>query len=244
MKRGRWVGDALLAAATAAVCAPALAYRPFDGNDAAVAAEGQIGIEFEPIGYVREGASRSLIAPEVVFIYGFTKNWEASIQGEAVHGMTEDLRPHALRGTGVLAKGVLREGSLQDKSGPSLATEIGILLPEANGDRGAGASVGLIASQRFDTLTVHLNLAGGLTRQNRGQLFAGVIVEGPHEWPMRPVAEVMRERDFGGDTVVSGLVGAIWEVSDGVAVDAAYRHGRVGEQRLNEIRAGVSFSFP
>jgi hypothetical protein len=58
------------------------------------------------------------------------------------------------------------------------------------------------------------------------------------------VAEVLRERDFGGDTVVSGLIGAIWEVSDGLALDGGYRHGRVGDRKLNEIRAGVSLSFP
>jgi hypothetical protein len=237
------VGGALLVAA-AEVCAPALAYRPFDGNDAAVADQGQIGIEFEPVGYVHEGVSRSLIAPQVVFIYGFATNWEASLQGEASHGLTDDLRPHALLDTKVSAKGVLREGSLQDKSGPSLATEVSVLLPEAGGDRGAGAGLALIASQRFEAVTVHLNLAGTLTRQKDGDLFTGIIVEGPREWPVRPVAEVLRERDFGGDTVVSGLIGAIWEVSDRIALDGGYRHGRVGDRKLKEFRAGMSISLP
>jgi hypothetical protein len=173
--------SALLAALLVAACPPAFAYRPFDGTDAAVADEGKVEIELGPIGYVHEGASRSLIAPQAVLNYGFAKNWEAVLEGEAVHGLTDDLPRHALLGTKVSAKGVLREGSLQDKSGPSLATEIGVLLPESNGDHGAGASLALIASQRFETLTVHLNVAGALTRGNHGDVFTGVIVEGPRE---------------------------------------------------------------
>ena len=239
-----WLRSAPVAAALITVCSPASAYRPFDGTDAAVAEEGQFEIELGPVGYVREGSSQSLIAPQAVFNYGFAKNWETVLESEAVHGMTGDLPAHALLGTKVSVKGVLREGSLQDKPGPSLATELGILLPEVNGDHGAGTSLALVASQRFEPVTIHLNLAGALTRENHGDLFTSVIVEGPREWPVRPVAEVLRDRDFGGDTVVSGLIGAIWEVRDSLALDAGYRHGRVGDQKLNELRAGITFSFP
>ena len=45
-------------------------------------------------------------------------------------------------------KGVLREGALQDKTGPSLATEFGVLLPGIRDDPGIGASLAGILSQR------------------------------------------------------------------------------------------------
>jgi hypothetical protein len=49
---------------SAMACNPgAFAYRPFDGTDAAVADTGDIEVEFEPVGYLREGSDRTLVAP-------------------------------------------------------------------------------------------------------------------------------------------------------------------------------------
>jgi hypothetical protein len=45
----------------------ALAYRPFDGTDAAIAEPGQIEIELGPAQYLQEGSERTLVAPTVVF---------------------------------------------------------------------------------------------------------------------------------------------------------------------------------
>jgi hypothetical protein len=46
-------------------------------------------------------------------------------------------------------KSVLREGTLQDKTGASVATEVGALLPTINGDdSGMGVEGSLIVSQR------------------------------------------------------------------------------------------------
>jgi hypothetical protein len=60
--------EAVAALAAAAVLAgwsgAALAYRPFDGSDAAVAATGEIEIELGPVEYLREGAERTLFAPD------------------------------------------------------------------------------------------------------------------------------------------------------------------------------------
>jgi len=58
------------------------------------------------------------------------------------------------RGTGLAEdsatlKGVLREGVLQEKSGPSIATEFGVLLPGIRADRGTGATLAGILSQQF-----------------------------------------------------------------------------------------------
>ena len=220
------------------------AYRPFVGTDAAVAAPGEMEIEIGP-SYLREGSADSLIAPQVVVNIGLAERWEAVFEGQAEHGLSEDNRRSSIVGAGAFLKGILREGSLQDKPGPSIATEFGVLLPGINGQPGTGASVAGIMSQRWTWGTVHFNVAGALTRQHHGDLFVGVIVEGPYDWPVRPVAEVYRERDFGGLTTTSGLIGAIWQVRENLSFDFGLRKGRTNDdQTVNEVRAGMTFSFP
>ena len=56
----------------------AWAYRPFDGTDAAVAETGEVEIELGPVEYLREGAERTLLAPNVRINYGFIPGWEAA----------------------------------------------------------------------------------------------------------------------------------------------------------------------
>jgi hypothetical protein len=219
------------------------AYRPFVGTDAAVAAPGEMEIEIGP-SYLREGSTCSVTAPAVVANLGLAERWEAVFEGEAEHGLSADNRRSSLVGAGAFLKGTLREGVLQDKSGPSIATEFGLLLPGINDEPGTGASLAAIVSQRWTWGTVHLNVAGALTRQHHGDLFVGAIVEGPYDWTVRPVAEVFRERDFGGLTTTSGLIGAIWQVRDNLSVDFGLRKARANDQAVNEVRAGLTFSFP
>ena len=85
---------------------------------------------------------------------------------------------------------------LQDQTGPSIATEFGVLLPDSVGDTRFGASIAGIVSQRWDWGTAHLNVAGQLTRDQRADLFTGIILEGPYKWPVRPVAEFFYEEEF------------------------------------------------
>ena len=67
-------------------------------------------------------------------------------------------------------KTVLREGTLQNKTGPSIATEFGVLLPNSRGDSGLGASLAGIVSQRWDWGAIHLNGVASLTREHHGDL--------------------------------------------------------------------------
>src|ERR1043165_4375985 len=60
----------------------ALAYRPFDGTDAAVAARGEVEIEWQPAGVARSPDQKTLIAPAVVYNYGFAKNWELVLESQ------------------------------------------------------------------------------------------------------------------------------------------------------------------
>jgi hypothetical protein len=224
----------------------ALAYRPFDGTDAAIAEPGQVEIELGPAQYLQEGTERTLVAPTVVFNYGLSERWELVLQSEAVHSLMEESSKTSLVGNGLFLKALVREGSLQGQPGPSIATEFGFLLPGINDDptSGTGGSLAGIVSQQWPWLTVHLNAAVAITRQQTEDAFFGVIVEGPRAWPLRPVAEVFYERDFGGVTTTSALVGAIWQVRDNIAFDVGLRGAQVNDQPLREVRFGVTFGFP
>jgi hypothetical protein len=244
MKRATAAGMATLACAVVSAWPrAAAAYRPFDGTDAAVTDKGEMEIELEPLGYLREGSDHALIAPAARFNYGFADRWEAVLEGQAEHGLSGTKRSN-LVGNMASLKGVLREGSLQDKPGPSVATEAALLLPGAGDEPGVGSSLAGIVSQQWPFLTLHLNVVAAVTRQQHGDVFLSAIIEGPHEWTVRPVAEVFHERDFGSITTTSGLIGAIWQVRRNLAFDAALRHASVNDHTLDEVRAGLTFSFP
>jgi hypothetical protein len=219
------------------------AYRPFDGTDAAVAETGEMEIELGPVEYLRAGAERTLLAPDLRINYGFIPGWEAALEGKLTHGLTAGIPGTSLVESQALLKGVLREGSLQEKPGPSIATEFGVLLPGINDQHGAGAVLNGIISQRWDWGTIHLNAQIELTREQHADYFLDSIVEGPHDWPVRPVAEFFYESDVSVFRTGSALVGAIWQVRDNVAVDFGVRGARINGQTADEIRAGVTFAF-
>ena len=238
-------GVAAWAAATALTfwCGEVRAYRPFDGTDAAVAETGEIEIELGPVEYLRAGAERALLAPDLRINYGFILGWEAALEGKLTHGLTAGVPGTSLVESQALLKGLLHEGSLQEKQGPSIATEFGALLPEINDQHGAGAVLNGIVSQRWDWGTTHLNVQVELTRQQHVDYFLDTIVEGPHDWVVRPVTEVFYESDVSLFRTGSALVGAIWQVQDNIAVDFGLRGARINGQTAGEIRAGVTFAF-
>jgi hypothetical protein len=234
---------ALAAAGVTLWCGEAVAYRPFDGTDAAVADTGDVEIELGPVEYLRAGAERTLLAPDLRTNYGFIPGWEAALEGKLTHGLTAGIPGTSLVESQALLKGVLREGSLQEKPGPSIATEFGVLLPGINDQHGTGAVLNGIVSQRWDWGTIHLNAQIELTRQQHADCFLDSIIEGPHDWPVRPVAEFFYESDVSVFRTGSALVGAIWQVRDNVAVDFGVRGARINRQTAGEIRAGVTFAF-
>lgn len=224
-------------------CDGATAFRPFDGTDAAVADTGKVEIELGPVEYRREGASRTLFAPSTRVNYGFASDWEAVIEGRVSHGLSEDVRGTGLMEDSATLKSVLREGVLQEKPGPSIATEFGVLLPGVQADRGTGAMLASIVSQQWEGLTFHLNAAASLTREQHADLFLGIIAEGPRDWSVRPVAEVFYDRDFGETRTRSALIGAIWQINDDVAADVGLRGARLNDHTACETRAGITFAF-
>src|ERR1700733_6967695 len=101
---------------------PAAAYRPFDGTDAAVANLNEVEIELQPAGPRQEGPQSTLIAPEVVFNYGFAERWEMVLQGQVETPLSPG-GPSTLAATGAFLKYVIQPGVLQGQSGISIATE-------------------------------------------------------------------------------------------------------------------------
>src|SRR5260221_13179194 len=132
-----------LAAALTVHAGLALAYRPFDSTDADVARAGEAEIELGPLQTLREGSKRSVQAPAMIANIGLSKDRELVIEGR--HAVALDREPgeprSALVDNGVFIKQVLRRGVLQEESGPSVATEYGVLLPSVNGEHGTGLSV-------------------------------------------------------------------------------------------------------
>jgi hypothetical protein len=238
---GRLCATLLLAMLTA----PALAYRPFDSTDADVAGPGEFELELGPIGWLREGADKFRVAPAVVANLGLP--WRSELVLEGQRQVALDPAPgepgSAIVDTGLFVKTVLREGALQDKAGPSVAAEYGLLLPEVHGESGTGASVAGIVSQRWTAGTLHLNAALAWNRDHEPDLFLGAILEGPYSWPVRPVAEVFGEQASGGPRTTSGLVGAIWRARDDFTLDAGLRFAHTGDELVREVRLGLTWTF-
>ena len=239
----RLASGSVIALSLTAWSAPASAYRPFDGTDAAVAAPGEVEIELQPAGRLREGGNTTLVAPATVLNYGLSEGWEAVFEGQGQTPLSPS-GPTSLTAAGAFLKHVLQPGSLQDKTGPSVATEFGVLLPDSTGSSGAGAKLAGIVSQRWDWGTIHLNAATALTRDHHGDVFLGGIIEGPSKWAVRPVAEFFYENEFGKAETISGLIGLIWRVRDNLSFDVGLRHALTNGHPVNEVRAGLTFGFP
>ena len=134
----------------------AFAYRPFDGTDAAVAAPGELEVELQPAGVQHEQGTQTLIAPWTVLNIGLSEGWEAVFEGRGETPLSPS-GPTELTTAGAFLKHIVVPGSLQDKSGPSVATEFGVLLPDSRGDSGVGVSWAGIVSQRWDWGTINFN---------------------------------------------------------------------------------------
>lgn len=233
----------VMAVATAGSPHGALAYRPFDSTDAAIAAPGEFEIELGPAGYLKDGSGRILVAPAAILNLGIADNWEVVVEGRGhttLHPVSTQTR---LVDDQISLKGILREGSLQNKSGPSVAAEFAVLLPEVNGTHGAGAAAAAIMSQRWPWGSLHFNAEATLTRDQTAEIFIGGIAEGPSDWKVRPVAEVLYEREIGRSEKISGLIGAIWQLKDNLAIDLGIRHANTATQTENEVRLGLTLSF-
>lgn len=223
----------------------AVAYRPFNSTDADVVKKGELEFEIGPIGYLQEENERFIVAPAIIANAGLFDQWELVLEGRnRIRASTGTDKPRDELGDAALSlKGMLRKGSLQDASGLSVATEVGTLLPTTEPGSGFGALAALILSHRCAIGAAHFNGGGFLGRTHHPGAFAGLIIEGPLTWPVRPVAEGFLEREFDVSTIGSGLAGFIWRAGDNLSFDGAVRAGRAFDMRLAEVRAGLTWAF-
>jgi hypothetical protein len=221
----------------------AFAYRPFDSTDPAVADPGELEIEFSPVSFRRGDAGDTWIASQLKVNYGIAPNWEFVIESQGEHPQFDGLQS-VMVDNAVFLKHVVREGTLQEQPGPSIAIEVGALLPGINDESGVGAEVAGIIGGLWSWGAVYVTAAAALNREQKGEMFLGAIIEGPLDWTVRPVAEIVYEREFGTSSeVFAGLLGIIWEAREGLAFDLAVRQAAVDGEPETEIRAGLTFAF-
>jgi hypothetical protein len=234
----------VIAAIVAFWSATAAAYRPFNSTDGDAAKLGSVELEIGPLGYVQLGPQRYLVAPALVANLGIVERTELVLEGRNFVRLAGAGPDWQLADAAFSVKTVLREGCLQDATGPSVATEVGVLFPASSGDSGIGGSAALIVSQRVDAGTAHLNAGVAITREHNADAFGGLILEGPFTWKLRPVFEALVESEAHVTTRYSGLGGAIWRVSEDLSLDVAFRHVFSSEGDSNEVRAGLTWDFP
>lgn len=234
-------------ASVVAFAGTAHAYRPFDGTDADVTERGKFELELGPTHFYREADRNYLFAPAAVLNLGIFERTELVVDyaTTVALGALDPGEPR-VRATDsdVLVKHVFREGILQGATGPSIATELGPLLPDVNGTAAFGASLDVITSYQWSVGTIHWNEWGQYTREHDLSLFSGVILEGPHTWTVRPVVELFVDHDFDAETTCSGLAGAIWTVRDSLSVDVAGRMASIDGVRAYEARFGFTWAVP
>jgi hypothetical protein len=224
----------------------AVAYRPFDGTDADVAQPGEVELEIGPAGYRQEGASRFVIAPAVVANYGFAPGFEAVLEARQELQLSPGSHPWQVQDAAFSVKSMLRRGSLQGGAGLSVALEIGMLAPGFESE--FGTHVGSILSLQSPAMTLHLNLGNNIFYSVRYEASTSLILEGPFSWRLRPVAELLLEREFAERSpheglATSGLLGTIGRYSDALSFDVAVRFARTPGGRAGEIRAGFTWDF-
>nr|HEX4319246.1 hypothetical protein [Kofleriaceae bacterium] len=225
-------------AVTAFAARPAAAYRPFDETDGDTAELDTVELEIGPTQLARSTGSGAATTgvPTGVWNYGFSDGFELVVD-------LDGHIPLAHAGSGrldsdVLVKHVLREGVLQGASGPSIALEIGPLLPTVPQlDDEGGFSADLIISNRIGPITTHVNLFGEATRDRHVDGTLGTIVEAPTTWKLRPVGEIY----YGNATGISVLAGAIWTWRKHVVFDGAVRYGDDDGHGFVEGRLGLTW---
>ena len=225
--------------------ASARAYRPFDETDADVAETHDIELELGPVGYLHQPTGSTFI-PGFILNYGVVHRVELVFDAHDAFlfgGPDVQARRRQLDSE-LSAKVVVREGVLQDRPGPSVALEVGALLPTVPVAGGAGLAVTAIASERWPALALHLNTEWDHTRDGTYAFIGGLIIEGPDAWTVRPVSEFFVDHQTDLPVTVSGLAGAIWRATPHLSFDTAFRLAYQGSAQEIEIRVGLTWSFP
>jgi hypothetical protein len=200
----------------------------------------EVEIELGYFNLAHAGGTNTITTPSLVLNYGVVKNLE--LVGE----FRLDVRPDVeITDPALSAKGIVKEGVLQDKPGLSVAVEASLLLPSTlSGERGVGFEVVGIVSGKLAPITLHVNGGGGVDRA--GRLFGiwGVIGELPIHERVRLVGEVNGESIEGERPNNSALIGVIWQpTSKNLFLDAGVRRGISAAAPDWQFTIGLTFGF-
>jgi hypothetical protein len=217
------------------------AYRPYDSTDADVAEDDELEIELGWRDLKLEPDEEQALG--AVFNFGIGHEREIVLEGEWQRYESQATGTQsAIADVGLFLKQVHRAGSLQGESGVSVASECGVLIPTKAEDSGPGGECTLIASHNSSMLSWHANAGIAYETDHRWASTLGLIVEGPESWRIRPGLELLREEVAGESAEVSVLVGAVWNASDGLAFDLAYRRAIEPSSEPSEWRIGMTWS--
>ena len=219
-------------------------YRPFISTDAAVVERARMEIELGYLTLVRTQGEHTFMIPQVVLNYGLTQTVELVGEFKGEEGPETGLQ---LVDPALSLKAVLREGILQEKAGVSVAVELGLLLPSTvPGEQRFGFQGVGIVSLRISPFTFHLNLGGGVDREETRPFGVwGVITELPIGTTVRLVEKVDGKSVHGQAANNSGLLGVLWQPPWLKAVvDAGIRRGFSRGAPDWLFTTGLTFSFP
>ncbi|MBI1852770.1 MAG: hypothetical protein HYR85_20710 [Planctomycetes bacterium] len=227
-----------------AAASTAFAYRPFRTTDAAIAEPGRVEIEYGAIGVEQNGPETTLRTSDLRLDLGVADRFEFVLQGASAKREGES--DSDLVDPAAFVKAIVRRGVLQRESGPSLAVQSGVLLPETiDGSRRTGLETLAIASDRFGDLTLHLDAGMAVDREEHdAQAVWGVVVEHSLTSQLRVAAEVFGETQASGSPDDSALVGAILDFPEqGIALDSGFRAGLTDGAEDWSVTVGVTIAF-
>ncbi|PQA85862.1 hypothetical protein [Hyphococcus luteus] len=242
-----------IAAFIAVLLAPkeADAYRPFESTDADVVKRGELEIELGPLTVERDDGRTAYIAPSLVANYGLTDTLELVGEFELERPPDESWR---VADPGVFLKALLKEGALQNRSGLSIAAEVGALLPESGasdppdqiggGGNDLGGEAVLIASGALASFTYHINVGGGVDRAGNAFWTWGVIGELSVSDKLTLAGEVAAEDAAGAAPDRSVLFGARFQPKQSsIVFDLGVRRGLSSASPEWAATAGLTFGF-
>lgn len=218
----RWALVACVAMSVLGDPGTARAYL-LDANDATTAEK--VELELQPVGWYQtfgDEGERYLIAPSFMLYVGLTEGWDVILLGRGYVGLDPGLTNYSVSETVLLTRIMLRDGNYHgDEDGPSVALQVGFLLPQYQDTGGAGASAALLISQAWEGATLHFNVQADRRRSGRPGVFATLALEGPTEWPVHGFVEGYADYEDGSRelSILGGINAApseSWNLGAGV----------------------------
>jgi len=223
---------------------PAFAYRPYQGENAAVTDKNQFSLELGLPDFSKEGSVSEITLPGFDLSYGFMNRWGIGYSGEVQIYKSGTERNGELDGSFLYLNYILKEGVLQDQSGVSVMVEAAILLPSTKrGERRVGfGGLGAISGEVFN-FGYNLSVGAGFVRKDfDGRILWGVIIEYPFDSEFRIGLEFNGNATYSELPENSGLIGIRWELG-WLTLDSGARMGFSEASSDWELTSGITIGF-